>query len=345
PLLRGFGTDVNLAQIRIARTRVESSEWDLRRQVIDVITQIEYAYNDLHTAFLRQRVSEKAQQLARQLMEDNRKRVEIGTMTPLDITTARADVAAREEAVILARREVLDNQNVLKRLVTDDIRHLLALRIEIAPPPSPIVRPDVESGIANALELRPEYRQAILELQRQNIGVKLRKNETLPRLDLVGSLNLLGFDNDFATSVSRIGRRDATSWSAGAVFSVPIGNNTARGNYNTAKIQAAQALLRLYELEQQIMVDVDNAAGQITTNRERIESTEEARRLAQESLEAGEERLRAGTGTTFEVLELQDRLSTAELAELRARSDYNKAVAEYLRQTGTTLRERRVLLQ
>ncbi len=345
PLLRGFGTDVNLAGVRIARRNLQASEWQLRDQIMNVIRDIEYVYNDLYTAYQNLKVAERSQQLARILMEDNIKRAEIGVMTPLNITTARAEVAAREEAVILARRNVLDNQNALKRLVTNDLIHLLALKVEIDPPPSPFVSPDVTAGIRSALALRPDYRQAILDIERQNITVLLRKDQLLPQLDLVGSLNLIGFDNDFGTSVNRIGRRDASNWSAGAIFSIPLGNRTARGNYNAAKIEAAQALARLQQLEQLIIVQVDNAAGQITTNRERIESTREARRLAQESLDAAEERLRAGTGTTFEVLELQERLASAELAELRARSDYNKAIAEYFRLTGTTLLERRVTVQ
>ncbi|MHA3771395.1 TolC family protein [Verrucomicrobiota bacterium sgz303538] len=345
PLLRGFGTDVNLAQVRIARTNVQSSEWQLRSQIIDVIRNIEYAFNDLYTAHENLRVAESSQQLARQTMEDNMKRAAIGVMTPLNITTARAEVASREEAVILARRNVLDTENTIKQLVTNDLARMLSIRVEIEPPPTLRMRPDVTAGIGDALALRPDYRQSLLEIQRRNIAVAVQKNQALPQLDLVGSLNLLGFDNDLGTSLGRIASRDASAWSAGAVFSIPIGNRTARGNLNAAKIEAAQSLVRLQQLEQEIIVQVDNAAGQITTNRERIESTSEARKLAKESLEAGEERLRAGTGTTFEVLELQRRLAEAELAELRARSDYNKAVAEYFRQTGTTLRERRVVVQ
>ena len=99
------------------------------------------------------------------------------------------------------------------------------------------------------------------------------------------------------------------------------------------------------QLEQQIIVDVDNASGQIVTSRERITSTRDARRLARESLDAGEERLRAGTGTTFVVLELQKKLAEAEAAELRAVADYNKAVSEYQRQTGTTLRDHHVVVE
>jgi outer membrane protein TolC len=342
PLLRGFGTDSNMVNVRIARTNVQVSEWQLRQRIIDVITQIEYVYNDLHTAHGNLRVAIRSQDLARQLMNDNIKRAEIGVMTPLNITTARAEVAAREEAVILARRNVFDNENFLKQLVTDDLARMLAIRVEIEPPTTPTSRADVQIGISQALALRPDYRQAVLDIQRRNIQLAFQRDQVLPQLDLVGSLRLLGFDNDFGTSVNRIPSRDSTAWNAGAVFSIPLGNRSAQGNLNAARIESAQALINLQRLEQQIIVDVDNAAGQITTNQERIDSTTEARKLAEESLAAGEERLRAGTGTTFEVLELQDRLSSAEFAELRARADFNKAVAEFHRQTGTTLRERGV---
>jgi len=100
--------------------------------------------------------------------------------------------------------------------------------------------------------------------------------------------------------------------------------------------------VELQRIEQQIIVQVDNAGGQIVSDRARIESTTEASRLARESADEGAERLRLGAGTTFEVLDLQRRLAEAEYSEVQARSDYNKAVAEFYRQTGTTLRVYRI---
>ncbi len=345
PLLRGFGTDVNLAQVRIARNNVQVSEWQYRDQIINTVTELEYVYNDLHTAHQNLLAAERSRALAQQLVENNTRRATIGVMTPLDVTTARAEVAAREEGVILARRNVLDNENFVKQLVTTDLARMLSVRVEIEPPPPMSARADVLGGVRDALELRPDYRQRVLEIQRRNIALVVAKNDLLPRIDLTASLDLLGTDDDFGTSVSRIGHRDQTVWSIGALVSIPIGNRTARGNFNATKLEAARTLVQLQQLEQQIIVDVDNAAGQITTNQERIDSTTEARKLAAESLAAGEERLRAGTGTTFEVLELQDKLAQAEFAELRARSDFNKAVAEFHRKTGTTLRVRNVVLK
>jgi len=344
PLLRGFGTAANLAQIRIARNNVMVSDWALRQRIIDIITETNFVYNELHFAHEALLVAERSRELARQLYVDNEARLKIGVKSPLDVTEARAQVAAREEGVILAQRSVRDNENFLKQLVTNDMERMLSIAVEIAPPPAVAFRADVPAGILDALALRPDYRQNVLEIERRNITLAFTRNQALPRFDLTGSLAMLGFENDFGTSINRVPRRDQAAWSIGAIVSIPIPNREGRGATNAAKLEAAKSLVALQQLEQQIVVDVDNASGQVITSRERIASTREARRLARETLDAGEARLRAGGGTTFEVLELQKKLTEAEAAVLRAEADYNKAIGEYHRQTGTALRVHNVVL-
>jgi outer membrane protein TolC len=344
PLLQGFGTDSNLANLRIARNSQLVSEWGLKQRVIDVITSTISTYNNLHLSMEALTVARGFRDLARQLLDDNIKREQIGVMSPLDITTARAEAASREEAVIVAERLVKDNANFLKQLITRDLERLLDVSVQIAPPPTPPFVSDVHGGIEDAINLRPDYRQSLLEIERRHITLAFAKDSALPRLDLEASLNLLGFDNDLGTSLNRVPKRDQTNWSIGAIFSVPIPNREGRGSVLAAQLSSAQSLVNLQRLEQQIVVDVDNANGAVITARERIESNEVARKLAEESLAAGEERLRVGRGTTFEVLELQKNLAEAQTAEIRARADYNKAVAEYHRQIGTTLKVHRVTL-
>jgi outer membrane protein len=337
PLLRGFGTTANLSRVRVARNNVALSEWAFRQEIIDVLTRTDFVYNELHSSQEELKVAERSLSLAEQLVEDNESRVKIGVKSPLDVTEARATAAARVEEVILARQRVATNANLLKQLVTNDLEPMLTVRVEIAAPPSPVFVEDVPGGIRQALELRPDFRSAMLTLQNRQVILAFLGTETLPRLDLVGSLRLAGFDNDVATSLSRIGRRDQTTWSVGAVMSIPIPNRAARGARAAADLEVAQQLVRLKELEQDIVVQVDNASGEVRTARERIRSTDAARRLAEETLSAGGERLKAGVLTTFELLELQRKLSEAEAREIGARSDYNKAVSEYYRQTGTSL--------
>ena len=338
PLLRGAGTGVNLAGIRVARNNVSVSEWGVKQSVMQVITDVIETYNDLHFFQENLEVARRNRGLAEKLLQDNIKFFEAGAMVLLDVTTAQAEVASRQEAVITATRAVKDQENFLKQLITRDMIPLLGVRVEISPPESPAFTANVVAGIERALELRPDYRQAKLELANRRITLVVEKNQKLPRLDLSASLAMNGFDDDFGTSAQRAGSRDQTNWTAGATFSVPLGNREARGRANSAQIDIAQALVNLQRLEQDIVVRVDNASGQVTTARQRIEATVEASRLAKESLTAGEAKLIAGSGRIFEVLELQRKVAEAETAELRARSDYNKAVARYHLQVGSTLR-------
>lgn len=346
PILRGFGPAATLAPVRIARKNVAISEWVLRAQVTDVVTTIYYTYNELIYARENLRVAGQSEALARQLLNENTQRARIGTMTPLDITTARAEAAKRREDVILAAGSVRDNEVLLAQLVTDHLESMLDTRVEIEPLPAALLRADTLEGIRDALATRPDYREAILNIEKQHITVAFQRNAVLPQLDLTGSLNLLGAGRSFGSSLANnFTDRDETRWSAGAVFSLPIPNRAARGALSAAKLTAAQQLVDLKRLEQEIIVRVDSAARGIHNARQRIVSTRESSELARESLEAGEQKLRAGTATTYEVLQLQRDYATAQLAEARARADYNKAVAEFDRQTGTTLERNQISLQ
>ncbi len=338
PLLRNAGPTAQLAGVRVAKNNAVISEWGLKARIIAVITDVIDVYNELHFARENLEVARRSRGLAQQLLQDNIKRVEVGVMKALDVTTAQAEVAAREEAVITTQRVVKDQENFLKQLITADLLPLLGTRVKIAPPTTPDFASSVITGVREALELRPDYRQAKLDLENRHINMAFEKNQTLPRLDLTASLSLLGIDDDFGTSAQRVANRDQSSWSAGATFSIPLGNRAARGRYNSAQLESAQALVRLQQLEQDIIVRVDNANGAVVTAKQRIEANRESHRLAKESLDAGEKRLVAGTSTVFEVLQLQKTLSEAETAELRANADYNKAVADFQQQTGTTLR-------
>lgn len=348
PLLKNFGTDVNLASIRVARANQAISQWQLRQEVIDVVTETISTYAELYFAIENLGVERRSRELAAQLLKDNEKRAEIGVMSPLDVMQARADLASREERVLVAERAVADNENFLKQLVTDEISGLFDTRLSILQPELPnSEKPDRTKDFARAFELRPDYRQSLLDIQKRQINVVFTRNQALPRLDLVGSLGLNGIDTSFLSSFERTagaGNRN-TAWDIGAIFSVPIPNNTGKGNLDVAKLESLRALVDLKRLEQSILVEADNAAGQIDTTRKRIEASRVAREFAQATLDAAQARLSSGTTTTFEVLQFQRDFATAEVNELRARADFIKAVANYARLTGTTLDRNRIFLE
>lgn len=346
PLLRNFGTDVNLAQIRIARADQSISAWTLRQRIIDVVTDTVSVYNALYFAIENLKVERRSRDLAAQTLRDNQRRAEIGVMSPLDVIQAQADVASREELVLVAERVVKDTENFLKQLVTDDISTILDREVAIAPPPFDLdVKIDKDADIKRAFQLRPDFQQALLEIQKRNINVVFTRNQALPQLDLIASLGLNGLDTSLGGSVSELKVPSSFDAAIGANFSMPIPNRTATGNLEISKLEVARSIVALKQLEQAIYVEIDNAAGQVETARKRIEATRAARIFAQETLEAGQARLAAGTATTFEVLQFQRNLAQAETAEIQALTDHLTAIAEYARATGTTLERNRIRLE
>jgi outer membrane protein len=348
PILKNFGTDVNLAEVRIARANRAISQWELRQQVIDVVTDTITVYSELYFSIENLAVERRSRALAAKLVEDNAKRAEIGVMAPLDVMQARSDLASREERVIVAERAVGDNENFLKELVTDEVTRLLETRLNIAEPILPDNDPpDRKRDIPRAFDIRPDYRQALLDIQKRQITVIFTRNQALPRLDLTGSLGLNGVDTDLVSSFERTsGQNDNNlAWNIGAIFSVPIPNNTGTGNREVSKLEAMRSLVELKRLEQSILVEADNAAGQIETTRKRIVAASVALDFAQQTLDAAQIRLQSGTTTTFEVLQFQRDLATAEANEYRARVDSIQAIARYARLIGATLERNRIILE
>lgn len=339
PLLRGFGFDANLVEVRIARANRGISGWDYRRTVADVVTAVIFAFHDLDFARKNLAIAQRSRDLAQGLVDENERRFSAGSLSEGDVTAARARVASREEAILIAARAVEDQGNFLKQLISDQrTTDLLAWQLEIAEPtPLPPFTPNPAADFREALEHRPDYQQALLVLHRAETQRRYRRNQFLPRVDLVGSYGYNGLDRDFAASRRQVEDRESRSYSLGAVVSVPLTWAQERGRYRAARLTEQQAEAQLQQLEQDILVRLGNAAGQIRTTAERVAATRRSRELAQQNLDAELKRLRSGTGNTFFVLEQQEILATAEIREDRAVAEHQKALAEYDRQLGLTL--------
>lgn len=347
PLLRNFGFGPTLASIRIAQANRGISQWQFRQSVIDTITRVIFAYHDLNFFYANLRSAIRSQKLAVQLLEENRKRFKVGSMSEYDVTSAESRAATREEGILIAQRLVREAENTLKQLITDDkTPGLLTHRFTIEPPPpAPLVVVDAAADFQRALEKRPDYQQAKLALKRDGVNTRLQRNQFLPRVDLVGSYGYNGYDTDLNTSRQQIRDRDYRAYSWGVVVSVPLTFTTERGRYRAAKLQQRQSETELAQAEQDIVVRVGNAAGQIETAQQRVQASRRARELAQSTLDSEVKRLRAGASTTFFVSQQQEILSNAEVREASAQSDYAKALADYDRQLGLTLEKLSITIE
>jgi outer membrane protein TolC len=337
PLLKDFGGS-NTVALRVARKDRQIATEQTAGRVMDIVSDVSRAYYELIFAIEDHAAKLEDLQRAKALLADNRTRVEVGVMSPLDVTQAEAGAAEREEAVIVAARAIIERENALKRLIAADVTTLIGVSLRPAESlPDEPVATDVARSTRIALSGRPDIKQARHDMERRGLVRAFTRNQSFPEVNLETSygLNARG-DNarEFSTNLSA---RDHPAWSVGLTATMPLGNRQADAAYRIAKLEEARAGLGLRKLEQDIIVEVDNAVGQVQTNAKRVEATRVARRLAEESLTAEESRLRAGASTSFLVLQAQSQLAAARSAEIRAKADYGASLVNLARVEGTTL--------
>jgi len=340
PVLKNFGTDVNLAPIRIAQKQVEQSQLTFLNSVEETVLSVQDAYYELMYAIAEANSRENSLHLAEKLLSDNETRLKLGAMTPLDVSQARSEVATRKSELLSTRQLVAENANTLKRLITRDIVEWLKKDIQpTAQLSDPSQDPPALYQIAEALRYRFDYQAILNEAKQRNINVKYRQNQLLPQVDLLGSYGFSGIDKNLDQSVKNVFSTSDPDWFVGFTVEIPLGNRAERGRYDQAKIDQQRTLLNIKKLEQDIIVEVDNSARRVNTNREQVETTRIARIFADENVKAEEERLKQGVTTSYVVLQLQRDLVDSRTRELRALADYFKSRARLQRAKGTLLSE------
>lgn len=338
PLLRNFWMDNGRLNIEVSKNNLRIAELTLKRRVMDVITQVETAYYNLIFTYESVRVQEKALELARRSLDETRKRFEVGTVAELETKQTESQVAAREADLLTARRNLDIQQNVLKRLISDNYAEVHRLVLEPLEKLTATLQPfDVELSWDRGLSDRPDLELARVDLE--NIGLQLRydRNQLWPQLDLQGSYGQAGSGVQYGDSFDRITQGDEPFWSVGGVINIPLGNRAARSRYRSNKLREEQLLLSYKGQEQGIMIEIDNAIKQAASSYDRVQATRKASEYALAALEAEQKKLENGKSTSFVVLQLQNDLTAARSAELRAVADYNNAVAELSFREATTL--------
>lgn len=343
PLLRDFG-NASTNFIKIAKRNYEQSEQSFRQQAISTVTTAITLYN--RTALRKDslRVAEQSRELARKLLSDTRKRADLGTVEARGVEVAETRLAQRESNVVLQRRLYLETLNALKSLVSNEAIALIKWKIEIGALPAPEdLSNDVVKDFEYALQNRPDYLRALLDIEKARIDVKTSGNATLPTLDLSARLFRDEFSNSFSGSFKGLSSAE-TNLFVGVTFNRPLLNRRANANRSINLLFRDRADLVEQQLQQAIAIQLDNAARRIESEAQSRSLARQGREFAERSLEAEERKLKLGQSTTFFVLEAQEDLTEAQVRELEAIANYNIAVARYHQVKGSTLAEQSIQL-
>jgi outer membrane protein len=344
PLLRNFGPGVNRTTIVVARNTLAISEAQFRQTVLDTVSDVEKSYWNLNFALMELNTTRGSLQLAKDFLEQNRIKVRVGTMAPIEITQAEAGVADREEGVIVAEHAVRTAEDAMRRVMgvpKDSPMWFQPIRPSERPPLDE-VSIDMEEVVASARANRPDLEQARLDLASKEEDLDAARNQRRWGLDFEGSYGSQGFNEDryrdaFEEMRDRI---SSPSWTLALTLSVPIGNRLAIANYTDAEYARNQARSEFERVEQAARVEVRNAVRRIETDLKRVRAAQVNVRLQREKLDAEQKKFENGMSTSFQVLQFQTDLSEAETRENLAIVDYNKSLVELERVKGTLLEAR-----
>jgi len=364
PLLKNFGIDLNKRNIHIANNKVDISENEFKTKVIAVVSEIENTYWDFVLSLRDLEVKQKSLERAKDLQRLVKSQVLVGTLAPIETLQAESEVASREEFLLTAQDAIEDNQDKIKNILNIEFLSPEGLSPIYPSTHANIIIEDVDinESMKMALANRPDYLGKKKDLENKNILVKYQENQIYPSVDLVGSMGLNGLSGEAITIKS--GTFQGTSayggsygnaltdslstnyydWELGVQFSYPLGNRAAKSKLSTSRLEKAQLILGIKELEKQIILDIRESVRQLKTDSKRIKAATVAKQLAEEKLKAEEKKFEVGLSTSFNVLKFQEDLAEAQSNEIKTIIDYKQSRIRFRRSTASTLKYHDVTL-
>jgi outer membrane protein TolC len=370
-LLQGFGPAINSRQIRIAKNNREVSDLTFKLQVETTVAAIMELYWQLVAFTENVRVAQEAVAAARRLYEDNQKQVEVGTLAPIEVTRAEAQIAAGEQQLTIAQTSVLQQETILKTALSRNgvaspavaDAHIITTDQINIPTVEPIT--PIQDLTSMALASRPELAQSRIQLQNQQLTIKGSRNSLLPTLDAVANLSngaLAGqpnglpappgtvhsnnpfFIGGYGQVLSQLFQRNFPNYSLGFNLNIPIRNRAAQAQVINDELTLRQQQLGLQRLENQVRVDVQNALIGVTQAAAQYRSATKASALQAQTLDAEQKKLALGASTIYNVIQDQQALTAAESAEVSAKAAYARAKVELDRSTGQILTNNNISL-
>jgi outer membrane protein len=367
-LLQGAGIWVNKRFMYQALNDRRITDSSFRQQILYTVNQVESIYWGLVQAYEDVQAKEGALEQSNQLLSDNRKQLQVGSMAPLDVVNAESSVAADQQALISAQSALNYQQQIIKQAITRNLNDAVLSAAPVIPTDRVSLEPiseesqPVEALVQEAFQQRPELEQAVLTLRNDEITLKGARNAMLPTLNVFGfyGANATGGSQSpdcfnffsspagacapnsvptvgYGTTLSNLVNSTSPDKGAGFNLTINIRNREAQSVQERSLMEYRQAELRLEQLYTQIRMQVVNAMFALTNDRAQVRSAQALRDYDQQSVDAEQKKLHLGASTTANVLQQQRNLAVAEDSLISANAAYAKDRAGLYQTLASTL--------
>jgi len=337
-LLKGYGTDVNLARMQQARLDTRMSEYELRGFTEFLVAEVERTYWDYALAQRQIEIVEESLKVSLQQLNETKELITVGRLAKAELAAVQAEVAAQEQALIEARANEESIRLQLLRLLNPVGPRLWQREIDLIHQPTlpEIKLEDVELHVDVSMRMRPILNEARLEILHGDLEIVRTKNGLLPLMDFFITLGKSGYANSFGESIRNIDK-DSYDALAGVSFHYPLFNRDARAQQQRALVSRDQAQKALENLSQLVEVDVRTGYIEVNRTKKQIAASSVTRMFDEEKFRTETEKLRVGKSTSFLVAQAQRDLLVSRISEVRALANYLKALIDLYRQDGSLL--------
>jgi outer membrane protein TolC len=344
-LLQGFGTEVTTAPVVIAKKNAESADYTFQLAIITLTASTEADYWSVVYAQRNLVNNQISLQLAQKQLNENNIRLQVGTMAPLDVTAAEAQVAQAEQNIIAAQAALDNAKDTLIRDLYPNAERPASLELTDGPTLSHI-QLDEDAAVKMAMTRRVELKGARITKDVSDLQLTVAKNKVLPQLNAFVAYN--GGSNTY-NSLSSV-NTDLTGakypgYTVGLKFAMPLENRTAKGNLSIARATLRSSELSLRNEELSITLQVRTAVRNIIATEKGVKAAEKTRYLQEKTLEAEQKKFENGMSTNFNVLQDMTNLDVARTAETQAQIAYATAVTALEVSVGNLMEARNFVIK
>lgn len=366
PIFNGYGKNNVEYQINLNRKYSERALEQLKSTVTRLLTDTESGYLDLLYSFQNLKVAQESLKLAGEQSEITQKKVEVGTLAPVDQLQADANLADAEQKLVSAENLLLAAQDQLKKILNLKREEWNVTFVPEEDSRFHVQNFEPKKCVDTAMQNNPDIKIARLDMKVSQLTMDFQQNKMKPTVSLYGTLSYDGnnsqlvidpdtgepvldpfgrpmiFPGSYRDSFGDMTSMDHQSWSVGVNVSFPLQNRAAKAAFMRAKLDRTGKDFQLQNAIIQVTNSVRDALRNLNASLRSINAAKKTRELREKNLEIEKKKFINGMSTNFLVSQQEDELSQARILELNAKVSYQKSLVLLKNAMGTLLKERHI---
>ncbi len=313
-------------KIKITRKDIENSEWTSLERIENSLAGVQKAYWKVVMLTEELEITREEYHRARKLYEIYKNKIRFGLIEDPDLFGSEANMLQRQNNVLNVIDRLNSAKDELLLLLNQDSRN-----IRIKPEDSLRLERDTVDfyeALRLAVENRKDYKIAKNEVEKNSLSLVTKSNSLWPEIDLEASFARNGLTRQYKEAFQQVYNEDNPELFVGVTIKVPLENNSARGQYNKAKLQKARSLVELKKVERTIASEINELVTKAGILAGRVLTQRRVSDLQEKKLQAEVEKFRFGRSSSDVLIRYQEDVLIAKLAYIQFLYDYRLSLID-----------------